>query len=264
MLKIVTLNLLNDLTYWEKRAPLILQNLQELEPDLVAMQEVALPENNAAWFADQLGGYSTYLCPKTNGRGRKEGLAILSRLPVQLYDTLALGAQNRVAQRVIVQKDKHRWMFVNTHLFWSPFDDPVRVQQVQLLLNWVPQQLHAVICGDFNSMPEYRAIRVIKRRMNSAYESAHGHEPEHTYPTPLKRGPGLRHSARRAAMQVAGRVLDTPCDGWCGTVDYIFISRPVQVNDCQVVFTKPSLYDGNIYPSDHMGLSASLNLSDED
>ena len=78
MLTIATLNLLNDLKFWNERAPLIVRNLAELSPDLIAFQEVALPENNAAWLADQLDGYAVYLCPLTNKRGCCEGLAILT------------------------------------------------------------------------------------------------------------------------------------------------------------------------------------------
>jgi hypothetical protein len=57
---------------------------------LIALQEVALPENNARWLADQLGGYSVYLCPKTGNKHDKEGIAILSRLPIEREATLDL------------------------------------------------------------------------------------------------------------------------------------------------------------------------------
>jgi endonuclease/exonuclease/phosphatase family metal-dependent hydrolase len=259
-LRVITLNLLNDLTFWSERSPLIVQLLRELSPDLVALQEVALPHNNAAWLANQLDGYTVHLCPASNQRGDKEGLAILSRLSVEKHDSLALSAQNRVAQRVIVPFDGHRWCFMNTHLFWSPMDDPVRQRQVEKILGWIPPHLHAILCGDFNAMPTYRAIRLVKHRLVSAYETLHGKEPEYTFPTPLKRGPGLRHSMRRAALQVIGQVLDQPGPSWRGAVDYIFVNPSIQVLNCQVVFDSPSPADPSIYPSDHLGLFAALGL----
>jgi endonuclease/exonuclease/phosphatase family metal-dependent hydrolase len=260
MLTVVTLNLLNDLTFWSERAPLIVQNLRALSPDLIAFQEVALPHNNAVWLAKQLEDYSIYLCPYSNHRGDREGLAILSRLPVERHEIFELGAQSRVAQRLTIHHAGHHWMFVNTHLFWSPVDDPVRMRQVERILAWTPTHVHSIICGDFNSMPYYRAIKLIKHRFISAYEKFHGHEPEYTAPTPLKRGPGLRNSARRAALQALGRIAHQPNPSWRDTVDYIFVNPPIQILDCQITMNPPSPADEEIYPSDHLGLMAKLDL----
>ena len=43
----VTINLLKDLSQWEARRTLLVQELVALKPDLIALQEVALPQNNA-------------------------------------------------------------------------------------------------------------------------------------------------------------------------------------------------------------------------
>jgi endonuclease/exonuclease/phosphatase family metal-dependent hydrolase len=260
MLTVATLNLLNDLAYWPERAPLIAQNLREISPDLIAFQEVTLPHNNAVWLVRQLEGYSIYLCPYSNHRGDREGLAILSRLPVESHDVFALGAQNRVAHRVTIHHDGHHWMFINTHLFWSPIDDPVRIRLIERILEWTPDHVHAIICGDFNAMPYYHAIKLIKRRFTSAYEKFHGHEPEYTVPTPLKRGPGLRNSARRAALNALGRISNQSNESWRGTVDYIFVNPLTEILDCQIMMDTPSPADQEIYPSDHYGLTALLSL----
>lgn len=260
MLKIVTFNILNDLTFWADRRPLIVQGFQELSPDIIALQEVALPHNNAAWLAKQLQGYSVHTCPYSNKRGQHEGLAILSRLPVESHAVLELGAQNRVAHQVIVRHENRRVLLVNTHLFWSPFDDPVRIGQVERILKWLSAHPNAILCGDFNATPNYRAIQVLKRQFASAFEQVHGHEPDFTFPTPLKRGPGLRHSARRLALGAIGKVSRAPCPSWCGTLDYIFVKPPIKAQDCQLVFNQPACDAPEIFPSDHRGLAATLSL----
>lgn len=44
-LRVVTLNLLNDLTYWQRRAPMMVDELNTLQPELIALQNVGRPGN---------------------------------------------------------------------------------------------------------------------------------------------------------------------------------------------------------------------------
>jgi endonuclease/exonuclease/phosphatase family metal-dependent hydrolase len=259
MLKIVTLNLLNDLRYWDERSPLILAVLRRLSPDVIALQEVSAPHNNAAWLAHQLQGYTILLAPKNRHHARIEGLAILTRLPVEEHSILPLAGQSRIAQRAILRLGSIRWIVINTHLFWSPFDDPVRIRQAQRLVDWVPNELPAVICGDFNALPHYRAIHLLKKRFRSAYQVVHGREPDYTFPTLLKRGPGMRHMARNTTLRLIGKAASSAGPTWRATLDFIFISQGVRVMDCRVEFDQPSQDDPQIYPSDHLGLFAMLD-----
>lgn len=57
VLKLVTLNILNDLSRWPQRRSILAAQMADLQPDVITLQEVALPENSAQWLADQLGGY---------------------------------------------------------------------------------------------------------------------------------------------------------------------------------------------------------------
>jgi endonuclease/exonuclease/phosphatase family metal-dependent hydrolase len=258
LLSIVTLNLLNDLTYWTERAPLVLAELSRLQPDLIALQEISLPTNTVAWLADRLKGYSVHICPKKGRLGRLEGLAILSRLPVEEHHTLSLSVQGRVAHWITVPHQGNRWLFANTHMFWSPFDDYIRLHQVRRLLSSLPHHHYpTILCGDFNAMPYYRSIKLIKRQFTSAYAAVHGEEPDYTIPTPLKRGPGLRHSARRSSLKIIGRLTGRK-SSWRGAVDYIFVSSQVQVVSCDIAFNQSPLHDHQIYPSDHLGLIARI------
>lgn len=260
-LKVVTLNLLNDPTYWPLRAPLIVDELKALQPDLIALQEVALPDNTAQWIADQLGGYSLHLTPKSGGLGRREGLAILSRLPIEAHAGFSFEHQGRVAQRVSVQYAGQPWTFVNAHLYWHPFDDRTRRAEVQTLMEWLPSP--AILCGDFNAEPHYASISMVKRRFQSAYAMANGHEPDYTCPTPLYRGPAPRQAARRAILRLGGW-LDRPrSEMWRGTLDYIFVDPAIEVRDCRLAFDQPAQHNRRIYPSDHFGLMATLQAKNE-
>lgn len=259
-LRVLTFNLLNDVTHWSERAPLIVEGLRELQPDVIALQEVHLPANNAAWIAERLDGYQAYLCPKTGPRGLTEGEALLSRLPVEDHAVLAFGRQGRVAHRITVRTAAGPCAIGNAHLFFSAFNDVTRRFQVQRLLGWLPEGIPTVVCGDFNAEPSYASLRLMRRRFRSAYAVVHGQEPAYTCPTLLDRGPGVRHSVRRLALRLLGWVLRPGQASWRGTLDYIFVSPEVQVRDCRLVLDRPSPTNSRIYPSDHIGLMATLAL----
>jgi len=65
-LKVVTLNLLNDLTDWPLRAPLIVDELNTLQPDLIALQKWCCPTTRRSGSPISWG-YSLHLTPKTGG-----------------------------------------------------------------------------------------------------------------------------------------------------------------------------------------------------
>jgi endonuclease/exonuclease/phosphatase family metal-dependent hydrolase len=259
-MRVITFNLLNDATHWEARAPLIVEGLRALQPEVIAFQEVRLPADNAAWIAERLDGYATFLCPKTGPRGLTEGEALLSRLPVEDHAVLAFGRQGRVAHRITVRTSAGPCVIGNAHLFFSAFNDVTRRFQVQRLLGWLPEGMPTVVCGDFNAEPSYSSVGLMRQRFRSAYAVVHGTEPAYTCPTLLDRGPGIRHSVRRAALRLLGWILRPGQPSWQGTLDYIFVSPEVQVRDCTLVLDRPSPSDPRIYPSDHMGLMATLAL----
>jgi len=259
-LRIVTFNLLNDSTHWAERAPLIVAGLRSLEPDVIALQEVRLPDNNAAWIADRLEGYETFLCPKTGPLRLIEGEAVLSRLPVEEHTALAFRRQGRVAHRIRVRTPAGPVSICNAHLFFSAYNDVTRRLHVKRLQAWLPEDMPTVVCGDFNAEPGYGSLALMRRRFRSAYAVAHGAEPDYTCPTPLDRGPGFRHGVRRLALRVLGWILRPGQPSWRGTLDYIFVSPEIQVDRCELVLNAPDPANPSIYPSDHMGLMATLRV----
>lgn len=260
---VVTLNLLNDLlapTRWEARRHLIVEGLRALAPEVIGLQEVRLPDRHAHWLADQLGGYTVWVCPKTGELATHEGLAILSRLPVSDHATLDLGAQNRVAHRITLAAERP-WTFVNGHFFWWTGPHPKRLAQVERLLGWLaaetPPGQPVVAVGDFNGEPHTDALQRMGQRFRSAHAARHGHEPPFTAPTPLQR-PQITFKK----LLVRGlRLLNKQKHRhWRGTLDYIFVSPEVTVADCRVVLDQPAPADPTLYPSDHFGLAAWLDL----
>jgi endonuclease/exonuclease/phosphatase family metal-dependent hydrolase len=260
MLRLVTFNLANDLHLWTERAPLILAELERLAPDVLALQEVSLPFDNAGWLAEQLGGYQVIMGPKSRSRGEIEALAILSRLPVEDHDRLEFGDQDRVAMRAIVRQGDERWEVANAHLHWSLRDDVLRARQVRRMVDWLGHELPTIVCGDFNAKPGWKAVAIAREHYSSAHERVHGHEPHYTFPTPLYRGARLGPRSRHLASAMMRPVFNHPRAPWRTTLDYIFVDQRVEVLACDVAFDVPDPARPWLYPSDHLGLAAELAL----
>jgi endonuclease/exonuclease/phosphatase family metal-dependent hydrolase len=113
------------------------------------------------------------------------------------------------------------------------------VQQLKTLLAWLDRDqlgLPCVVAGDFNSYAEEKAVTLMKSRFRSALEAANGREPDKTWPTPVN------------------DFDSSPA----GTLDYIYISEEIRVAGAGLAFDKPSPANGDLYPSDHLGLYARL------
>jgi endonuclease/exonuclease/phosphatase family metal-dependent hydrolase len=285
--KILTLNLLNDLSRWDERKNLIAQGVNDLQPDLIALQEVKLPLNTAQWLADQLNNhgrdvasqrlysaqdqgrdvpperlYKVHLCPKTGRAKNHEGIAIVSRLPVEGEAHLDLQRQGRVAQYVRLAIGDRRLLFANTHLYWEPGESKERMNQVERLLEWLrttPADA-AIVCGDFNSEPHHAATKRMRKHFSSAHQTSHGKEPDHTCPTPLTSKRNKVEQLARSMRQKMLNIVAHQNSSWRGTLDYIFVNDGVSVKACDVVLNKPAPHDPTLYPSDHFGLMATLEL----
>ena len=271
---VVTINILNDLSLWRERGPLLVDQLFALDADLIAMQEVSLQgedSSNAHWLAERLNEcrenpekvppYEVFLCPKTGIYEKKEAIAILSRLQIKHHESLDLLTQNRVAQIVQFRLENCDLLLVNGHFFWEPGISEKRQDQVELLLDFLdtqPVDQPVIICGDFNGMPNTPAIERMRQYFDSAYKIVHKQEPEYTCPTPLPQSGQVK--IRKVVTRLAG--LRPKLDPeWRGTLDYIFVDPRLQTQECEVVLNQPADDNPEIFPSDHFGLFALILIN---
>ncbi|MGH2593135.1 MAG: endonuclease/exonuclease/phosphatase family protein, partial [Anaerolineae bacterium] len=66
--------------------------------------------------------------------------------------------------------------------------------------------------------------------------------------------------ARGLLARLAGLLFRRVNDPWRGTLDYIFVDRTILTHRCEVAFNRPSPQDTRLYPSDHFGLMATVQL----
>jgi endonuclease/exonuclease/phosphatase family metal-dependent hydrolase len=249
---------------------LLVDGLTEVQADIIALQEVALPHNNADWLAEQLNRrspkndpYMHYLCPKA-GKRPKEGIAILTRLPVEVHAKLDLGSQNRVAQLIKIVSGEYSLIFANVHLFWFPGKSKERLLQVDRIFRWLDnfsQDASLVLCGDFNSPPESPTIQKVEQRFVSAYKLKHGKEPDFTVPTRLPVSKLFQTATLLRFLLTQWKQIRNIDFTWRGTLDYIFVDNQAMVEECELILNQPAPGRPNLYPSDHLGLCANIIMS---
>lgn len=278
MLRVVTINLWQEQGPWERRIQFLIQSLRELTPDAICFQEVRdvaekIP-NQAKTIADALG-YQYAYAPAEQWGGGDEGLAILSRVPIEETEwhelprwenrcrRICLGiAINPVSRRDNVHSDKNDagdhgrvWIFT-THLAYLMEDGALREEQVIAADRFIKDKRRAedltIFTGDFNTEPQADEIRYLKGLTSidgkrSYYQDAFAlcHPDEHGF-TWSKCNP---YTEPLTWLQRDRRL------------DYIFVSKHRSsgrgaIHRCDIVFDRPN--EEGIWCSDHFGLMADV------
>ena len=244
-LHVATLNILNLADRWHERLPLILADMAALQPDLLGLQEVVyVMQQDRLIGAAGEGRYGAV----RGWAGRPEyGNSLLVREPLaaEQVERLELGL-NRAAHRAVVALPGGATvLMVVTHLHHLGPDEAARDAQTRALLEWLdgaPDADARIVVGDFNADPAEPTVqRMLAAGYRSAYADANGTDPEVTWPS------GLQAPA-----------MDT--DGLPECLDYIWVLGSVRVASCRLVFDRPDPEDPTLYPSDHLGLSAQLQI----
>ncbi len=245
--RVATLNIRNIADRWDERLPLLLADTAALAPDLLGLQEVVyvLQQDRL------LGAAGPARYREVRGwAGRPEyGNSLLVREPLAFdaYERLDLG-MTRSAHRVVVTLPTGaRLLMAVTHLHHLVADAEARDGQAAALLAWLddgaaPAADAQVVVGDFNAEPtEPTYARMRDAGFRSAHAEANGAEPAVTWPS------GLQAPA-----------MDT--DGEPGCLDYIWVRGPATVRSARVVYDRPAADDRTLFPSDHFGLVADLEV----
>jgi endonuclease/exonuclease/phosphatase family metal-dependent hydrolase len=244
-LHVATLNIRNLADRWFERLPLLLNDMAALQPDLLGLQEVVYPmQQDRLIGAAGEGHYRAHRA----WAGRPEyGNALLVREPLtaSAVDRLDLGDGRSALRAVIALPAGPDVLAVVTHLHHSTSDEQIRDEQSAALLAWLaegPAVAATVLVGDFNADPDEPApARIRADGFRSAYADANGREPAVTWPSGL-----------------VAEAMDT--DGSPECLDYIWVRGAVRVDSARLCFDRPSPDELTLYPSDHLGLAARLEI----
>jgi endonuclease/exonuclease/phosphatase family metal-dependent hydrolase len=240
-----TFNILNLADRWPERLPLILADMAALQPDVLALQEVVYPMQQDRLIG--AAGEGRYAALR-GWAGRPEyGNSLLVKEPLNgsIVERLELSMGRSAHRTLVVLPNGATVLVVATHLHHAVDAAAERDAQAAVILDWLstaPATDATIAMGDFNADPtEPTYARMTAAGFLSAYGEANGAEPAVTWPS------GLQAPA-----------MDTDGDPDC--LDYIWLRGAVHVHDARLVFDRPDPLDPTVYPSDHLGISAHLEI----
>jgi endonuclease/exonuclease/phosphatase family metal-dependent hydrolase len=251
--RLVTLKLFNNAHgRWADRARLVHEQAAALDADVFAFQECDLVADQVEQLLVHLGPSYSAVELRNPDEGSIKSLAVVTRIGVDADDALLDLGMSDIALRVRLANGVE---LVTTHLHFGPHrrGSEVRALQVRKLLarlGPVTDDRPLVVCGDFNAGPRGETIKTMKQVLRSAHEVVHGDEPETTHPTEL-----VRIIDAKAAFGVP---MLPASKGHA--IDYVFVAPAIEVRDCRITFDTPSADEPGLFPSDHLGLVADLEL----
>jgi endonuclease/exonuclease/phosphatase family metal-dependent hydrolase len=248
VLRIATLNLEQNQKRWEARRELIAGHLKDLHPDFLALNEIHIPSETGRWLqraAANLMGikYALLKQSKVGDDSRTQAEGLLTRYPVietanldyRSHNCVALATRFEIAGRVLD-------VYV-THLIAAHVEDSARQDQVGKLLEWIRRRDDAdysVVCGDFNATLEQPSVRL----MSGAFR------PTQTQPT-----------AFTPLRETGGRPSHPEWERFDRCIDYIWVSQSLKVDSSGLCFNHPAPDDPELWPSDHVGVWADIDLA---
>ncbi|AYG78839.1 hypothetical protein DWB77_00948 [Streptomyces hundungensis] len=239
-MRAATLNIWGRGSAWRRRLPLIRAELVRLAPDVVGLQEVWRRGSRcqAEQIADDLGYHVTYARAVARA-GFSQGNALLTRVPVERYEVLALPTPG-VEPRSVLCAEVGSTTVLVTHLTWEWEHAHIRHQQVRFLAELADRHADrgVVISADLNAAPDTEEIRWLTSRMRDAWADG-GQGPGHTF-TP-------DNAFARRAREPARRI------------DFVLTNGRLRAARAELAFTAPGRTRRRpLWPSDHFGVVCDL------
>jgi endonuclease/exonuclease/phosphatase family metal-dependent hydrolase len=246
--RIATLNLEQDHKRWNARRELVAAQMEALNPDLLALNEIHIPSQTGRWIQQTSSKwtktkYAWIQQSKAGEESHTQGEGLLTRyspletaiLDYRSHDCVALVARLEIAKRSID-------VYV-THLIADRVQDSVRQEQVGRLLEWIRTRDDAdgsIVCGDFNAAPEQPSIRLMSAVYRPTQTAATAFTPLHE--------PG-------------GDPTHPEWPRFDRCIDYIWVSESIGIQASGLCFNQPAKDNPELWPSDHVGVWADLEIA---
>jgi endonuclease/exonuclease/phosphatase family metal-dependent hydrolase len=246
--RVATLNLEQEHKLWQQRRHLIVGQFAGLGPDVWALNEIHIPTETGRWLqreASKAGGrkYALVQQSKAGEDGKVQAEGMLTRFPVletanldyHSHDCVALVARLEITGKIVD-------VYV-THLIAVKVGEEAREFQAGRLLEWIRSRADAdgvIVCGDFNAPPGQPSINLMSSSLRAT-------QNEPTAFTPLR--------------EPDGKPTHPEWPRFDRCIDYIWVSPGIKVHGSGVCFNQPAPDNPDLWPSDHAGVWADLEVS---
>ena len=157
-MRIATYNIWNNDTSWQERIEAICEEVNRINADVIALQEVrSYEKGSVAHDIAKATGYP-YCVFHPYPDSPDEGLAFLSKVPFSSVEAIweeDVEESNFCATRVTLTFGGQEWGLTNVHLNWRSVS--IRERQMATVRSWLHkgrQKSVEVLCGDFNDHPQ--------------------------------------------------------------------------------------------------------------
>ncbi len=246
-MSMVTFNLHHDREDWPARRRVILRELQALQPDAIALQEVIQKprvRNQAAWLARRLGYDYQFVSTDPPGSAKRYGNALLTRRPVLARNEhlLAPLGDYRTVAHLRIAIDAHAVNVYATHLNERSDADGsrIRAEQVADLLRFIAATADGapvVIAGDFNALVDAGDLSELRNHYGDSFGSVHV------------------NTAQSPVSTLNRHYFDAP-----RRIDHIFFQQDqLLAREATLLFDQP--YAEGRWASDHYGVWTRLQFA---
>lgn len=248
-MSMVTFNLQHDRADWPRRRRTIAAELERLQPDAIALQEVIERtdlRNQAEWLAERLGYSYQFVSTDPEGAVKRYGNALLTRRPVIARGQHLLQplTDYRTVAHLRIDVAGRPVNVYATHLHERSDEAGQRLRRTQVedLLKYIAAtsaDAPVVIAGDFNALVDAGDLSALRSRYGDSYGSVHVNND-------------------LAAVSTLNRhYFQTP-----SRIDHIFFQQDEMIaREARLLFDQP---DGEgHWASDHYGVWVRLQFAPE-
>ena len=272
MLRVVTLNIWGNHSPWAVRRRLIREELQRLDPDVVALQEVLRPLGPGTSQADEISEGLPYrvcfgkACAIEKPFPAEFGNAALIRAPLREQRVLRLPTppeiETRSALDLLLSVKTGLLPLLVTHLSWEPQLADSRAAQLEHIRQFVVAEMAALpgrvpphipilpplVVGDLNAPPDSPELGVLLRPTDGGLSFVDGFAQAGS-------GPGATFSSANPFCPLRDPAIDQ-------RIDYILLGRAGSVERLTVTSSRLCFAEGQdgVFPSDHFGVLTELSL----
>ena len=246
-MSMVTFNLHHDREDWPERRKTILAELQRLQPDAIALQEVIQKRNvrnQAEWLATRLGYSYLFVSTDPPGAAKRYGNALLTRRPVLARGQHLLQplADYRTVGHLRIEVDGRPVNVYATHLNERSDEKGIQTRRTQVedLLRFISSTsagAPVVIAGDFNAMVDAGDLSELRSHYGDSYGSVH-----------INNDLAQVSTLNRHYFEAPSRI------------DHIFFQQDqLLAREAKILFDQPD--EGGRWASDHYGVWTRLQFA---